>query len=157
MDCTKSSCPIRTFDKPPYIWYNQATKYKEAFFINKHIYNEQNGLHYTLHGDVYLPDLTVSENEYKPLGKYGMMRRTYLKEQFPAKYNWMVWQDTLWPHLNQVDTEANDLFRTIVDQMAKARGVNEQLKADDQWCWIQEMGSIRNGAEEIVLREVVFS
>lgn len=124
--------------------------------MKKHIYNEQNGLHYTLHGDVYLPDLTVSENEYKPLGKYGRMRRTYLKERFSAKYNWMVWQDTLWSHLNQIDTEANDLFRTIVDQMAKARGVNEQLKADDQWKWIQMMGNIRNAAEEIVLRDVVY-
>ena len=125
--------------------------------MKKHIDNAQNGLHYTLHGDVYLPDLAVSENEHKPLGKYGRMRRTYLKEQFPAYYNWMVWQDTHWPHLNQIDAEANDLFRTIVDQMAKARGVNEQLKADDQWRWIQEMGNIRNAAEEIFLRNVVFA
>lgn len=123
--------------------------------MEKHIYNEQNGLHYTLYGDVYLPDLAVSENDYPPLGKFGRMRRTYLKEQFPAHYNWMVWQGTLWPHLNQIDAEANDLFRTIIDQMAKACGVNEQLKADDQWRWIQEMGNIRNAAEEIVLRDIV--
>ena len=114
-------------------------------------------INYTKKGDSYYPDLVYSKNDYPPLGKYGMMRRTYLKEQFPAKYNWMVWQDTLWPHLNQIDTEANDLFRTIVDQMAKARGVNEQLKADDQWRWIQEMGNIRNAAEEIVLSDVVYS
>lgn len=124
--------------------------------MGKHIYNKENGLHYTLHGDVYLPDLIVSENEHKPIGKFGRMRRTHLKEQFPAHYNWMVWQDTLCPHLRQIDAEANDLFRTIVDQMAKARGVDEQLKAEDQWRWIQEMGSIRNTAEEIVLRDIVY-
>ena len=122
--------------------------------MEKHIYN---GLHHTLHGDVYLPDLPTSENECLPLGKYGMMRRTYLKEQFPAHYNWMVWQGTLWPHLHQIDTEADNLFRRIVDQMARARGINEQLKADDQWRWIQEMGNIKNAAEEFVLREVVYT
>ena len=90
MDHTKSSQLIYTFDKPPCVWYNQATKYKEVIFMKKHIYNEQNDLHYTLHGDVYLPDLAAPENKYPPLGKYGMMRRTYLKEQFPAHYNWMV-------------------------------------------------------------------
>lgn len=101
------------------------------------------------------PNLVCSEQEHPPLGKYGRMRRTNLKENFPAKYNWMVWQDALWPHLHQIDAKADELFRTIVDQMAKARGVNEQLKADDQWRWIQEMGNIRNVAEEIVLRDVV--
>ena len=125
--------------------------------MKRQVYNEQNGLQYTLHSDVYLPDLIVSESEHKSLGKYGRIRRTYLRENFPAKYNWMVWQGTLWPYLNQIDAEADDLFRTIVDQMARARGVNEQLKADDQWRWIQEMGNIRNAAEEFVLREVVYS
>lgn len=125
--------------------------------MKQHICNKQNGLHYTLHGDVYLSDLTVSENDYLPLGKYGMMRRTYLKEKLPANYNWMVWQGTLWLHLHQIDTEANDLFTTIVDQMAKAQGVNEQLKADDQWRWIQEMSNIRYAAEEIVLQDVVYA
>lgn len=111
-------------------------------------YNENDGL--------FFPDQLTDQNS-KPLGKYGRMRRTYLKENFPAKYNRMVWQGTLWPHLNQIDAKADDLFRTIVDQMAKARGVNEQLKADDQWRWIQEMGNIRNAAEEILLREVVYT
>lgn len=124
--------------------------------MKKHIYNEQNDLHYTLHGDVYLPDLAEPENKYPPLGKYGIMRRTYLKEQFPAHYNWMVWQDTLWPHLLDIDQQANEMMKTIVDHMAKAQGVNERLKEDNQWRWIQMMGNIRNAAEEIVLRDVVY-
>ena len=65
------------------------------------------------------PNLVCSEQEHPSLGKYGRMRRTYLKENFPAKYNWMVWQDALWPHLHQIDAKADELFRTIVDQMAK--------------------------------------
>ena len=119
--------------------------------------NPKTGISYLRHADDSFPDLKASEQERLLLGKYGRMRRTYLKEQFPAYYNWMVWQGTLWPHLNQIDAEADDLFGTIVDQMAKAQGVNEQLKADDQWRWIQEMGNIRNAAEEIVLRDVVYT
>ena len=52
--------------------------------MKQHICNKQNGLHYTLHGDVYLSDLTVSEHDYPPLGKYGMLRKTYLKENSKA-------------------------------------------------------------------------
>lgn len=63
MDHTKSSQLIYTFDKPPCVWYNQATKYKEVIFMKKHIYNEQNDLHYTLHGDVYLPDLASARKQ----------------------------------------------------------------------------------------------
>lgn len=119
--------------------------------------NPKTGISYLRHADDSFLDLKASELEHLPLGKFGRMRRTYLKENFPAKCSWMIWQGTLWPHLNQIDTDANDLFRTIVDQMAKAQGVNEQLKADDQWRWIQEMGNIRNAAEEIVLRDVVYT
>ena len=54
--------------------------------MKKHIYNEQNGLHYTRHGDVYLPDLTYSQNDYPPLGKYGMLRKTYLQEHQKALF-----------------------------------------------------------------------
>ena len=125
--------------------------------MNENYMNERTGISYQSHADDSFQDLKASEQERLPLGKYGRMRRTYLKEQFPTKYNWMVWQNTLWPHLHQIDAEANDLFKTIVDQMVKAHGVNEQLKADDQWRWIQEMGNIRNAAEEIVLWDVVYT
>ena len=71
--------------------------------MKDHIYNEQNGLHYTLHGDVYLPGLAYSKNDYPPLGKYGRMRQTYLKENFKAQYSLMLMNDTLWPHLLEID------------------------------------------------------
>ena len=124
--------------------------------MKTHINDEQNGLHYTLNGDVYLPDLAATENDYPPLGKYGMLRKTYLKENRKAQYNWMAWQDTLWPHLLEVDKQANEMMEQIVTQMKQSRGVSEELKAIDQWRWIQEMGNIKNAAEEFVLREVVY-
>ena len=124
--------------------------------MKKHIYNEQNGLHYTLHGDYYLPDLVASEKDYPPLGKYGMLRKTYLKENHKLLYSRMLRNDTLWPHLLEIDRQAHDMMDTIVDRMKQERGITEQLKADDWWRWVQEVGNIRNAAEEFVLREIVY-
>ena len=124
--------------------------------MQKHIYNEQNGLHYTLHGDYYLPDLVASEKDYSPLGKYGMLRKTYLKENNQLLYSQMLMNDTLWPHLLEIDRQAHDMMDTIVDRMKQERGITEQLKADDWWRWEQEVGNIRNAAEEFVLREIVY-
>ena len=91
------------------------------------------------------------------LGKYGRMHRTYLKENKKILYNQMLLNDTLWPHLLEVDQQANDMIDTIVNRMKRERGITEQLKANDQWRWVQEMGNIRNAAEEFVLREVVYA
>ena len=125
--------------------------------MKNHIYDEQNGLRYTLLGDIYLPDLTYSKNDYPPRGKYGMMRKTYLKENFKVQYSLMLRNDTLWPHLLDVDQQAHDMMDTIVERMKQERGITEQLKADDWWRWVQEVGNIRNAAEEFVLREVVYA
>ena len=91
------------------------------------------------------------------LGKYGRMRRTYLKENKKILYNQMLLNDTLWEHLLQIDRQASEMMETITEQMKQSHNVTEQLKANDQWRWIQEMGNIRNAAEEIVLRELVYS
>ena len=125
--------------------------------MKKHIYDERNGLHYTLHGDVYLPDLVYSNRKYPPLGKYGMLRKTYLKENFKVQYSLMLMNDALWPHLLEVDRQAHEMMDTIVQRMKQEHGITEQLKSDDWWRWVQEMGNIRNAAEEFVLREVVYA
>ena len=91
------------------------------------------------------------------LGKYGRMRRTYLKENKKLLYNQMFLDDTLWQHLLDIDQQANDMMDTIVAQMKQERGITKKLKSEDWWRWVQEMGNIRNAAEEIVLREVVFA
>ena len=124
--------------------------------MKKHIYDEKNGLHYTLHGDVYLPDLTYSKNDYPPLGKYGMLRKTYLQEQHKAPYSKMLLRDELWPHLLEVDEQSHEMMDTIVERLKQERGITEQLKADDWWRWVQKVANIRNAAEEFVLREIVY-
>ena len=95
--------------------------------------------------------------EQQLLGKYGRMRRTYLEEHRKTQYNLMLMNDTLWTHLLEVDQQANEMMDTIVARMKQGHGVTEQLKAEDWWRWIQEMGNIKNAAEEIVLKEVVFA
>ncbi len=125
--------------------------------MKKHIYDERNGLHYTLHGDVFLPNLVYSNRDYPPLGKYGMLRKTFLKENFKVQYSLMLRNDTLWPHLLEVDRQAHEMMDIIVERMKQERGITEQLKADDWWHWVQEVGNIRNAAEEFVLREVVYA
>lgn len=111
---------------------------------------------YTKKGDFYYPDLVYSKNDYSPLGKYGMLRKTYLQEHRKALFSKMLLRDELWPHLLEVDEQAHDMMDTIVEQVKQERGITEQLKADDWWRWVQEVGNIRNAAEEFVLREFVY-
>ena len=125
--------------------------------MKDHIYNEQNGLHYTLHGDYYLPDLVYSENKYPPLGKYGILRKTYLKENYKMQYSLMLMNDTLWPHLLEIDQQAHEMVETKVAQMAKAEGLTEKMKSTDPMRWVGLMKNFKNAAEDFVLREVVYA
>ena len=124
--------------------------------MKKHIFDEQNGLHYTLHGDVYLPDLTVSGNDYMPIGKYGMMRKTYLKEHHKAFYIQLQARGELWQHLYEVDEQAKSMVDSIVARMAEIDGVTEELKATDQMKWVGLMNNYLHCAEEFVLRDIVY-
>ena len=89
--------------------------------MKKHIYNEQNGLHYTLHGDYYLPDLVLPETEYPPLGKYGRMRKTYLQEHHKLLYSRMLMDGSLWRHLREVDELAQSTVNAIIASLAAAQ------------------------------------
>ena len=104
---------------------------------------------------IYYPDL-VSTDEELHYGKYGMMRRTYLKENCPAMYLLYMLKDRLVEHLNAVDDEALERMDTLMHQMMKMQGITEELKARDQMAWIRAVNNIRNAAEEIVLKESVY-
>ena len=96
--------------------------------MKKHIYDESNGLSYTLHGDYYLPDLAANEEE--PIyGKYGMLRKRFLKEHRPARYQYLLMTGELTAHLNQVDQEAREQVETVMKQMEEKQGVTEMLKS----------------------------
>ena len=123
--------------------------------MKKHIYDESNGLSYTLHGDYYLPDLAVNEEE-STYGKYGMLRKQFLKEHRPARYQYLVMTGELTGHLNQVDQDAREQVEILVKQMAEKQSVTEQLKMQDQMKWVGLMNNINICAEEIVLQGIVY-
>ena len=123
--------------------------------MKKHIYDESNGLSYTLHGDYYLPDLAVNEEE-PTYGKYGMLRKQFLKVHRLARYQYLLMTGELTAHLNRVDQEARELVETLVEQMVEKQGVTESLKTQNQMKWIGLMNNIKACAEEIVLQELVY-
>ena len=115
--------------------------------MEKHVYDEKNGLSYTLHGDYYLPDLVLNEEE--PIyGKYGMLRKQFLKEHRSAKYQYLLLTGKLTEHLNQIDQEAR--------KMVKKQGATEELKAQDQMKWVRLMINIKSSAEEIVVKNTIY-
>ena len=123
--------------------------------MKKHIYDESNGLSYTLHGDYYLLDLAVKEEE-PTYGKYGMLRKQFLKEHKPARYQYLLMTGELTVHLNQVDRDAREQVESLMKQMAEKQGVTEQLKMQDQMRWVGLMNNIKACAEEIVLKDIVY-
>ena len=120
-------------------------------------YDEQNGLYYTRRGDFYYPDLAYSKNDYPSLGKYGMLRKTFLQEHYKTLFSKMLLRDELWPHLLEVDEQAHAMVETMVTQIAKAEGVTESLKSTDPLRWVGLMNSFRSAAEEIILRELAYA
>lgn len=123
--------------------------------MKKHIYDESNGLSYTLHGDYYLPDLAVNEEELT-YGKYGMLRKQFLKVHRPARYQYLLMTGELTAHLNRVDQETREQVETLVKQMVGKQGVTEQLKMQDLMKWVGLMNNIKACAEEIVLKESIY-
>ena len=116
----------------------------------------KNGIDYVLVGDYYIPDLKLPEEE-RPIGKYGRMHREYLRENHPIMFNELALRFQLWTYLADINEQAQERFQVIISQMQKAESVTEKMKADNQWEWIQRMGSIHNRAEEIVLNELIYS
>ena len=123
--------------------------------MKKQIYDEKNGLSYTLHGDYYLPDLEIIEEE-PAYGKYGIMRKQFLKEHRSAKYQYLVLTGKLTEHLNQIDKEVREKVEMLVEQMAGQWGVTEELKMQDQMEWVRRMNGIRSITEEIT-SDFIFS
>ena len=123
--------------------------------MKKQIYDEKNGMNYTLHGDYYLPDLVLREEE-PTYGKYGMLRKQFLKEHRSARYQYMLLIGKLNEHLNQIDQEVREQVETLMEQMTEKQGVTEELKAQDQMEWVRLMNNIKASAEEIVLKNMIY-
>ena len=121
------------------------------------IHDNANGLDYTLVNDHYLPNLTVAApTEQHPTGRWGRLHKVYLKEQHPVRYNQLLLSGELGSYLAKLDKQAEEQLALTVRQMQEAEGVTEALKAADQLEWVRRMNSIRNRAEKIIQKELIF-
>ena len=102
-------------------------------------------------GDYFIPNLEVPESP--KIGKYGMLRRSYLRRDHQGIYTGLLLSGKLNKHLEEVDQQADEMVKRLVSQMVKLQGVTEELKAQDQLKWVGVMNNIRAAAEEIVLKE----
>ena len=117
---------------------------------------EKLGGSYVKVGDYLLPDLMIDENEQRHLGKYGRLRKRYLKEHRCVLYTNLLVSDKLGHHLVEIDKACEERMELLTKQMARREGETEALKAADQMEWVRRMNSINNRAEEIVLHELVY-
>lgn len=117
---------------------------------------EQMGGTYRQEGDYLLPNLVLPETTPYLIGKYGRLRKTYLKEHHPGQYSAMSLNGTLHQHLSEIDRTCSERVEHLICQMAEREGITEELKASAQLEWVGRMNNIRNRAEEIVLNEIVY-
>lgn len=114
-------------------------------------------LNYRQSGDYLIPDMGLTEQEQKPLGKYGMMRRKYLEENRQGLYTRMILNGTLMEHLQEIEETAQNRLETIMESLKKQNGVTEELKATNQMTWVARMNSLKNQAEEMIFSELIFA
>ena len=117
--------------------------------------NDMLELNYIRRGDYLIPDL--EEPEAPKIGKYGTLRHNYLRDHHTGVFDGMLFKGTLNQHLEQIDREANEMMERLTEQMAKAEGVTEKLKAEDQMAWVAAMNNIKARAEEIVLNDLIYA
>lgn len=131
-------------------------KIKETEVLEKHIIGE-NGISYTLGEDgLYYPDLQLPEGTHYEIGRYGRMRAEYLKENHRALYLELLLSGKLNEYLHQTDEECYRMIEQLVEQMKVKQGLKEQLKSENQMQWVGMMNNIRQCAEEVVLRDIVY-
>lgn len=107
-------------------------------------------------GDYYIPVLTLSSEEQRPIGKWGRMHRDYIKEHRPILFNDLILSGHLWVYLVDLNEQAQERLDTIMEQMKIAEGVTEELKRTCQMEWVQRCNNIHNRAEEIILHEMIY-
>ena len=123
--------------------------------LQHHIHDNRNGLDYVLTDNYYLPALRLPEDN-RPIGRWGRLHREYLKTYRPLLYQSLLLSGRLHTILSDLDEQADERCRLIVQQMAQAEGITEELKATDPVHWVQAMNSIRNRAEEIIQAEMIY-
>ncbi len=123
--------------------------------LEPRIHDEANGLDYILAGDYYIPAIELPEDDDRPIGKWGRMHQTYLKETNPLLLNHLILIGKLHIYLANLNEQAQERYRRIVFQIMEVEGVTEDLKRQSQWEWSRRMNSIASCAEEIIKIEMI--
>ena len=116
----------------------------------------ENGINYELRGEQYYPVFSKTNATEHHIGKYGLLHRDYIKKHKRGTYTTLLTESRLNAHLHEIDVQANEMVESIVANLARERGIDEELKASDALKWVAEMNNIKASAEEIVLREVIY-
>ena len=116
-----------------------------------------NELTYTRSGDYWIPNLSLSQQETQPLGKYGRLRKTYLQENRPVLWNSLILSEKLYPHLREIDETANSRLEQMMPGLMQSAGVTEALKASNPLKWVGLMNSLKAQAEEVILTELIYT
>ncbi len=123
--------------------------------LKTNIHDEANGLDYVLVGDYYIPAIELPEGDDRPIGKWGRMHRAYLEETNSLLLNHLILTGKLHNYLADLDEQAKERCRVLIQQMAIAEGVTEDLKRRSQWEWVRAMNSIVDRAEESIKCELI--
>ena len=118
--------------------------------------NMKDKITYSKCGDYYVPNLTVPDTKEYIIGKYGRLRRQFLKEYYKSFYTALMIEGKLSEYLAEIDETCHNILKDMVSKMAKQEEVSERLKADNQMLWVQKMNSIHSRAEEFIMREYVY-
>ena len=122
--------------------------------LKPRIHDEASGLDYVLVGDYYIPAIELSEDGDRPIGKRGWMHKAYMEKTNPLLLNHLILTGKLHTYLADLNEQAQERYRLIIQQMATTEGVTEDLKRQSQWEWVRAMNSIVNRAEEIIKSEM---
>ena len=125
--------------------------------MEKQVYDEKNGLWYELHGDYYLPCLTVLPEERRSIGVWGQRHLRYLRQHRKELHTELKITGKLNSYLADLNEQAEAMFFELVKQLTAREGVTEQLKAQDQMLWVQRMNNIRNRAMEVVNNDLIYA
>ena len=116
----------------------------------------ENGIPYILHGEYYLPNIVLSSDNERSIGRWGRMHKKYLMESRPVLCNDLIVKDKLYSYLADLNEQAEERLERMITDMKRKEGVTEELKASDQMEWVRRINGIRNRAEEIILAEMIF-
>ena len=121
--------------------------------MEQYIYDEENGLWYERDGDYYIPCLKLPEIN---IGIWGERYLAYIREHKELLHTKLMINGTLYTHLAEINTQAEEMFSELVNQMKIREGITEQLKAENQLEWVRRMNNIRQRANKIIYKELIY-